>query len=105
MFFIFSRISAPAMQFSQMLQQFASAVPAHAEFSQLERELAAHDAADARPGPVLVPGAIVFRDVSFHYDRSSRSGGIERLNLTIAPAVSSASADRPDPARRPSPIC
>jgi ATP-binding cassette subfamily C protein len=82
MLFIFSRISAPAMQLSQMLQQFASAVPAHAEFSQLERELAAHD---APPAPVLVPGAIVFRDVSFQYDRSSRSGGIERLNLTIAP--------------------
>jgi ATP-binding cassette subfamily C protein len=70
------------MQLSQMPQQFASAVPAHAEFSQLERELAAHD---APPAPVLVPGAIVFRDVSFQYDRSSRSGGIERLNLTIAP--------------------
>jgi ABC-type oligopeptide transport system ATPase subunit len=30
----------------------------------------------------------VFRDVSFHYDRSSRAGaGIERLNLTIAPGT------------------
>lgn len=30
----------------------------------------------------------MFRDVSFHYDRSSRaSAGIERLNLTIAPGT------------------
>jgi ATP-binding cassette subfamily C protein len=32
MLFIFSRISAPAMQLSEMLQQFAGTVPAHAEF-------------------------------------------------------------------------
>ncbi len=33
-------------------------------------------------------GTIVFRDVSFHYDRSSRAGaGIERLNLTIPPGT------------------
>ncbi len=86
MLFIFSRISAPAMQLSQMLQQFAAAVPAHAEFLRLEHEIAVQNAPDARPAPAIVPGAIVFRDVSFHYDRSSRSGGgIERLNLTIAP--------------------
>jgi ABC-type multidrug transport system fused ATPase/permease subunit len=85
MLFIFSRISAPAMQLSQMLQQFASAVPAHAEFLRLEHELAVENAADAGSAPAIVPGAIVFRDVTFHYGRSSRSGGIERLNLTIAP--------------------
>jgi len=39
MLFIFSRISAPAMQMSRMLQQFAGTVPAHAEFLQLERDL------------------------------------------------------------------
>ena len=33
MLFIFSRISAPAMQMSQMLQQFAGTVPAHLSFS------------------------------------------------------------------------
>jgi ATP-binding cassette subfamily C protein len=86
MLFIFSRISAPAMQLSQLLQQFARAVPAHAEYLQLECELAAQDASDPRPAPVIVPGPIVFRDVTFHHDRSSRSaGGIEHLNLTIAP--------------------
>src|SRR5262249_47251569 len=84
MLFIFSRISAPAMQLSQMLQQFASAVPAHAEFLRLEAELAAHDAPEMRPAAAIGPGAVVFRDVSFHYDPVSRAGaGIERLNLTI----------------------
>ncbi|MFZ2080554.1 MAG: ABC transporter ATP-binding protein [Xanthobacteraceae bacterium] len=86
--FIFSRISGPAMQMSQMLQQFARTVPAHAEFLRLERDLATQDAPDTRPAPAITPGAIVFRDVSFHYDRSSRAGaGIERLNLTIAPGT------------------
>src|SRR5215471_16769395 len=88
MLFIFSRISAPAMQLSGMLQQFARTVPAHAEFLQLERDLATQDAPDARPAPAIRPGAIVFRDVSFHYDRSSRAGaGIDRLNLSIAPGT------------------
>jgi ATP-binding cassette subfamily C protein len=88
MLFIFSRISGPAMQMSQMLQQFAGTVPAHAEFLSLERDLAAQGAPDTRPAPAIRPGAIVFRDVSFHYDRSSRAGaGIERLNLTIAPGT------------------
>jgi ABC-type multidrug transport system fused ATPase/permease subunit len=86
MLFIFSRVSGPAMQMSRMLQQFAGTVPAHAEFLRLERDLTAQDAPDLRSAPAIAPGAIVFRDVSFHYDRSSRaSAGIERLNLTIAP--------------------
>jgi ATP-binding cassette subfamily C protein len=86
MLFIFSGISGPAMQMSRMLQQFAGAVPAHAEFLQLERDLAAQDAPDTRSAPAIAPGAIVFHNVSFRYDRSSRtSAGIERLNLTIAP--------------------
>jgi ATP-binding cassette subfamily C protein len=88
MLFIFSRISVPAMQMSQMLQQFAGTVPAHAEFLQLEHDLAVQDAIDTRPAPAIVSGTIVFRDVSFHYDRSSRAGaGIERLNLTIPPGT------------------
>jgi ATP-binding cassette subfamily C protein len=88
MLFIFSRISVPAMQMSKMLQQFAGTVPAHAEFLQLERDLTAQDAVEARPAAAIAPGPIVFRDVSFHYDRTSRaSAGIERLNLTIAPGA------------------
>src|SRR5262249_47622848 len=42
-----------------------------------------------RTAPAIAPGDIVFRDVSFHYDRTSRAGaGIERLNLAIAPGTS-----------------
>jgi ATP-binding cassette subfamily C protein len=49
MLFIFSRISAPAMQMSQMLQQFDGTVPAHAEFLRLEHDLAAQDLPDVHP--------------------------------------------------------
>jgi ATP-binding cassette subfamily C protein len=88
MLFIFSRISGPATQMSEMLQQFAGSVPAHAELIRLERDLAAQDEPDARPAPAIGPGAIVLRDVSFHHDRSSRAAaGIEYLNLTIAPGT------------------
>ena len=85
---IFARISGPAMQISDTLQQFAGTVPAHAELLALERDLAAQDVATASPVIAITAGPIVFRDVSFHYDRSRRAGaGIERLNLTIAPGT------------------
>jgi ATP-binding cassette, subfamily C, bacterial len=88
MLFIFSRISAPALQMSQTLQQFASTVPAHAEFVRLERDLTVQDIHEERPATAIAPGPIVFRDVSFHYDRLDQSGaGIERLNLTITPGT------------------
>lgn len=83
MLFIFSRISSPAVQLSESLQQFATSLPAHAEAQRLERDLAAACAsADQTAASTIAPGAIVFRDVSFHYERSA--GGVERLNLTIA---------------------
>jgi hypothetical protein len=64
MLFVFSRISAPAMQLSQQLEQFASSVPAHAEVQQLDRELApAVELSDSRTAVAIAPGAIVFRDV------------------------------------------
>jgi ABC-type multidrug transport system fused ATPase/permease subunit len=85
---IFARISGPAMQMSDTLQQFAGAVPAHAELLALERDLAALTVEAAAPAIAIASGPIVFRDVSFHYDRSRRAGGgIERLNLTIAPGT------------------
>jgi ATP-binding cassette, subfamily C, bacterial len=85
---IFARISGPAMQMSDTLQHFAGSVPAHAELLALERDLAAQDVATASPAIVITAGPIVFRDVSFHYDRSSRAGaGIEHLNLSIAPGT------------------
>ncbi|HXX51649.1 MAG TPA: ABC transporter ATP-binding protein [Xanthobacteraceae bacterium] len=86
MLFIFSRISGPAVQLSESLQQFATSVPAHAEAQRLERDLAAACAsADQTAASTIAPGAIVFRDVSFHYERSA--GGVERLSLTIAPGT------------------
>jgi len=74
MLFILSRISGPAMQMSQMLQQFAGTVPAHTEFLRLERDLGTRDVVNTRSAPTIVPGAIVFRDVNFHYDRTRRAG-------------------------------
>lgn len=41
MLFIFSRISGPALQMSEMLRNFVVSVPAHAEAQRLERDLAA----------------------------------------------------------------
>ncbi|MGN6750668.1 MAG: ABC transporter ATP-binding protein [Xanthobacteraceae bacterium] len=85
---IFARISGPAMQMSDTLQEFAGTVPAHAELLALERDLAAENVDTAAPAIRLTPGPIVFRDVSFHHDRSRRAGaGIERLDLTIAPGT------------------
>jgi ATP-binding cassette subfamily C protein len=76
------------MQMSQMLQQFAGTLPAHAEFLRLEHDLAAQDLPELASASAIEPGEIAFRDVSFHYGRSSRAGaGIERLNLTIAPGT------------------
>jgi ATP-binding cassette subfamily C protein len=85
---IFARISGPAMQMSQTLQQFATMLPAHAEFLRLERDLAVQELPADQSTVAIVPGTIVFRDVSFHYDRSGQPGaGIERLDLTIAPGT------------------
>jgi ABC-type multidrug transport system fused ATPase/permease subunit len=86
MLFIFSRISGPAVQRSDSLQSFATSVPAHAEAQRLEADLAAAPTPDdGKAARAIAPGAIVFRDVSFRYERSA--GGIERLNLTIAPGT------------------
>ncbi len=88
MLLIFARISGPAMQLSQTLQEFASMLPAHAEFLQLERDLPAPELPADQTVVAIVPGTIVFRDVSFHYDRSGQPGaGIEGLDLTIAPGT------------------
>jgi ATP-binding cassette, subfamily C, bacterial len=88
MLLIFARISGPAMQISQMLQQFAIMLPAHAEFLQLERDLTAKELPADATAAAIAPGTIVFRDVSFHYDRSGQpSAGIEGLSLTIAPGT------------------
>ena len=86
MLFIFSRISGPAVQMSELLRDFVTAVPAHAEAQRLERDLAAADASgEEKSASAIARGAIVFRDVSFHYQPSA--GGVERLNLHIVPGT------------------
>jgi ABC-type multidrug transport system fused ATPase/permease subunit len=86
MLFIFSRISGPAVQMSEMLRNFVVSVPAHAEAQRLERELAAAEpSSEENAATAIAPGAIVFRDVSFHYEPAA--GGIKRLDLTIAPGT------------------
>ncbi|MGB8630428.1 MAG: ABC transporter ATP-binding protein [Xanthobacteraceae bacterium] len=86
MLFIFSRISGPAVHMSELLRNFVTAVPAHAEAQRLERELAAADTSSKeRTAGAIAPGAIVFRDVTFHYEPSA--GGVERVNLRIAPGT------------------
>lgn len=37
---------------------------------------------EEKTATAIAPGAIVFRDVSFHYE--PLAGGVERLNLTIS---------------------
>jgi ATP-binding cassette subfamily C protein len=63
MLFIFSRVSAPAMQMSQMLQQFDGTVPAHAEFLRLEHDLAAQDLPDVRSASAIEPGVPAERKI------------------------------------------
>jgi ATP-binding cassette, subfamily C, bacterial len=89
MLLIFARISAPAMQMSQAVQQFAHTLPAYGEVSRLELDLAAvQDAQPCQAAAPIAPGAVVFRDVSFRYEGSRQSGGaISGLNLTIAPGT------------------
>jgi ABC-type multidrug transport system fused ATPase/permease subunit len=86
MLLIFARISGPAMQMSQGVQQFAHTLPAHAEVCQLELELAAAEKPKACPSPArIAPGPIVFRNVSFRYQQTPSRGPIVDLSLAIEP--------------------
>ena len=87
MLLVFARISAPAMQISQAMQQFAHTLPAYGEVSRLELDLAAtQDAQPCQAATPITPGAIVFRDVNFRYEGSRQSAGaISGLTLTIEP--------------------
>jgi ATP-binding cassette subfamily C protein len=85
MLLIFSRITGPAMQMSQAVQQFANALPAFGEMCRLESDLAVRPTAKADSTPSrIAPGRIVFRHVGFRYSQSEPlPGPIADLNLTI----------------------
>ncbi len=87
MLLIFARISGPAMQMSQAVQQFAHMLPAYAEVRQLESDLAVTGSRGPRDvAAAIAQGPIVFRDVAFSYEDSRQSAGpIVDLSLTIAP--------------------
>ena len=51
MLLVFARISGPVMQMSQAAQQFAHMLPAYAEVSQLDRDLASGAACGTKPYP------------------------------------------------------
>lgn len=88
MLLLFARLSGPVMQVSQAVQQFAHALPAFEEVCQLEQELSATQVLRPCHGAGLIgQGAIVFRDVNFHYQQTkpSEPGAVTGLDLTIAP--------------------
>ena len=87
---IFSRMNGPAMQLQLDAEHVAQTLPAYAKVRELERELAAAEAANAAPpGPpaILSFGSIIFRDVSFLHDtvvgESHTLCGVRDLNFTI----------------------
>jgi ATP-binding cassette subfamily C protein len=80
MLFIFSRISAPAMQMSRMLQQFAGTVPAHAEFLRLERDLGVQRQSTRGQQQQSCPALLCFAmSVSATSDRAAPSPALTGL--------------------------
>jgi ATP-binding cassette subfamily C protein len=85
---VFARLSGPAIQINQAMQQIVHSLPAYAEVRALERELgAAAEPASPALAIAIPPGPIVYRDVSFRYKGSGESadGALIGVSLTIAP--------------------
>jgi ATP-binding cassette, subfamily C, bacterial len=87
MLLIFARLSGPAMQMSNAIQQFANMLPAYEEVRRLDSELMAQQTPERLSVPVrMVPGPVVFRNVSFHYQETRQAAGpIVKLDLVIQP--------------------
>jgi ATP-binding cassette subfamily C protein len=88
MLLVFTRISGPVMQMSQLVQQFAHTLPAYGEVCQLEQDLSAPE--ESRPchgSKTIAQEPIAFRDVTFRYQqtRQSAPSAITGLNLIIEP--------------------
>ena len=85
---VFARLSGPAIQINQAVQQIVHSLPAYAEVRALERELAAAAEPPSTAGTIAIPrGPIVYRDVSFRYKGSGEEpdGALVGVSLTIEP--------------------
>jgi ABC-type multidrug transport system fused ATPase/permease subunit len=87
---VFVRLSGPAIQINQAVQQIAHSLPAYAEVRALERELGgAADPAPSHLATAIPQGPIVFRDVTFRYEglRESTDGALAGVSLAIEPGT------------------
>lgn len=86
---IIARMSGPALQIQQGMQQLANALPAYRTVKELERELATIAPAPAGTESVAIPeGPIAFDDVSFLHAGEEDGGaprGVRALSLTVVP--------------------
>ena len=79
---LFARISGPAAQIHNGLQQIAYSLPAWRAIESLDRELAAEaEPAPAMAGAPFPPGSVVFANVTYRHTASG--GGVDRLSLQI----------------------
>ena len=89
---VVSRMSGPAQQIQQGLQQVALALPAYETLAELKRELSAFAEPRAPRGDEAFPdGPVVFRGVSFHHPEGEGDApgerGVQSLDLTIEPGA------------------
>jgi ATP-binding cassette subfamily C protein len=88
---IIARMSGPAEQIQQGLQQLAQTLPVYGKVKALERELAAvpHAQSGLVNSPPIAEGPIVFENVSYHYaagdGEDGTARGVRNLSLTINP--------------------
>jgi ATP-binding cassette subfamily C protein len=87
---VFARLSGPAIQISQALQQIAHSLPAYAEVRLLIEDLGGPASLTPSPVATVIPqGPIVFRDVTFRYQgpRETADGALAGVSLTIEPGT------------------
>lgn len=86
---IVARMSGPAIQIQQGIQQFANALPAYEAVKELEKDIASMAPVDVDGGVELtIPnGPIVFENVSFLHapEEAGDARGVRGINLTIEP--------------------
>jgi len=82
---VIARMSGPAVQVQQGLQQLAAVLPAYKPLKELQYELESAPAGVAISGPPLADGPVVFAGVTFQHAENSGTAGVRDLNITIAP--------------------